>query len=31
MGDKVIKELKNGIVDSVVINDNPVSVDEIDW
>ena len=30
MGDKVIK-VKNGIVDSVVINDNPVSVDEIDW
>jgi putative ABC transport system ATP-binding protein len=30
MGDKVIK-IKNGIVDSVVINDNPVSVDEIDW
>lgn len=30
MGDKVIK-IKNGIVDSVVINDNPVSVDAIDW
>lgn len=30
MGDKVIK-IKNGIVDSVVINDNPVSVDDIDW
>ena len=30
MGDKVIK-IKNGIVDSVVVNDNPISVDEIDW
>ena len=27
---KLIK-IKNGIVDSVVINDNPVSVDAIDW
>ena len=30
MGDKVIK-IKNGVVDSVVINDNPVSVDDIEW
>ncbi len=30
MGDKVIK-IKNGIVDDIVINDNPASVDEIEW
>lgn len=30
MGDKVIK-IKNGIVDDIVVNDNPASVDEIEW
>lgn len=30
MGDKVIK-VKNGAVDSVTINENPLSVDEIEW
>ena len=30
MGDIVIK-IKNGIVDSVGVNDNPISGDEIDW
>lgn len=30
MGDKVIK-VKNGIVDSVTVNENPLSVEQIEW
>lgn len=30
MGDKVIK-VKNGLIDSVTINDNPVPVERIEW
>ena len=30
MADKVIK-VKNGKVDSITINDNPVSVERIEW
>ena len=30
MGDKVIK-VKNGLISSVEINDNPVSVERIEW
>ena len=30
MGDKVIK-VKNGIVDSVTVNENPVPVEQIEW
>jgi putative ABC transport system ATP-binding protein len=30
MGDKIIK-MKNGLIDSVTINDNPTPVERIDW
>ena len=30
MGDKVIK-VKNGIVDSVTVNENPLPVEQIEW
>ena len=30
MGDKVIK-VKNGAVESIVLNENPVSIDDIEW
>ena len=30
MGDKVIR-VKNGLIDSVTINDNPVPVERIEW
>lgn len=30
MGDKVIK-VKNGIIESVTLNDNPISVERIEW
>jgi putative ABC transport system ATP-binding protein len=30
MGDKVIK-VKNGTVESVTINENPVPIEEIEW
>ena len=30
MGDKVIK-MKNGIVESVIINNNPIPVERIEW
>ncbi|MDO5382611.1 MAG: ABC transporter ATP-binding protein [Eubacteriales bacterium] len=30
MGDKVIK-VKNGVVDSITVNDNPIPVEKIEW
>ena len=30
MGDKVIK-VKNGVVDSVTVNENPLPIEQIEW